>query len=126
MEQLLLSKNKRLQDELTTIRLSFADEKNVRVEKEEQLNALQRELNQKRDLVRKLEEDLLKINAMKNGLDANGEAVPLSPIPQSPVEQHPLLPETSPSNSILPIIKAQRDRFRQKNAELEDVSAHTI
>ncbi|CAK5281610.1 unnamed protein product [Mycena citricolor] len=103
LEGLLATKNKRLLEELTKIR--------QRIGKQQILNE-------------KLENDLLSMNSHTNGDAAKDEddvlgGLDLGRKPEQPVKTTPI-PFSSADTTILPIVTSQRDRFRQRNAELEE------
>ncbi|WWC71958.1 uncharacterized protein I206_105917 [Kwoniella pini CBS 10737] len=120
LENLLVSKNRRLLEDLTKLRVSFEDLSNEHSKTDEIISNLQNDLEKQLGLNEKLENDLININNKDGGnedketkglqgLDIGGLKVDgrISPLGQS-------------DNSILPIVTSQRDRFRQRNAELEE------
>lgn len=117
LENLLVSKNRRLLEDLTKLRVAH-DELTTQFNKsEESAQTDQDEIARLRQLNERLEADLMSVNKENEksdkgaglaGLDIGGKAERTG----SP----------SPNNdaSILPIVTSQRDRFRQRNAELEE------
>ena len=113
---------------------------------EERLETTSAELQKQKDLNEKLEEDLLSINQRgpstpaKQSSKSKGKAPAINGIDQDILDSDDLLAgldlgkksidastratpipfAPSADTSILPIVTSQRDRFRQRNAELED------
>jgi homeobox protein cut-like len=92
---------------------------------EQQLEKATSELDRQKHLNEKLENDLLSINQDNDQRSATHSEIDLlanldigrnTPIRSTPI---PFTP--SADTSILPIVTSQRDRFRQRNAELEEV-----
>ncbi|KAF7321700.1 Golgi membrane protein [Mycena kentingensis (nom. inval.)] len=130
LESLLATKNKKLLEELTRFRILHTELEASLASSEEELVATKADLEKQKILNEKLETDLLSMNSHKSngdvpsaengdvgdvlaGLDLGRKADPgtrTSPIPFS----------TSADTTILPIVTSQRDRFRQRNAELEE------
>ncbi|ORX40652.1 CASP C terminal-domain-containing protein [Kockovaella imperatae] len=111
LENLLVAKNRRVLDELTRLRVTWEELSAEHAKSEENLTSLQTELDRVKGLNEKLENDLMSINKGEDrsttglaGLDI-GKDRGASP---------------APDTSILPIVTSQRDRFRQRNAELEE------
>ncbi|CEG76159.1 hypothetical protein RMATCC62417_11093 [Rhizopus microsporus] len=124
LEVQLMEKNKRLESEYTQMKVSYAD-----IKKENERNIkLTEELNTKiaeqTKLVQRLEEDLLRLGqktdqpdvftASRNGSSTNLATLTTEHTPRQSLES------IREDKSILPIVMSQRDRFRQKNAELEE------
>ncbi|KIM69039.1 hypothetical protein SCLCIDRAFT_1208454, partial [Scleroderma citrinum Foug A] len=138
LEMLLATKNKRMLEELTRFRiLHSALEESVKATRAE-LETTQLELSKQKELNEKLETDLLaldKRSAPSNGaggnfddplvglhLDIGMERVKGSGknSESSTVQSTPIPFASVADTSILPIVTSQRDRFRQRNAELEE------
>lgn len=106
LENLLVAKNRRLLDDLTRLRVANEELSTHRGRNEEMGEGLRQEVERLRDLNTRLEADLSRVNGEADkglaGLDIGRDDV-------NPTD-----------NSILPIVTSQRDRFRQRNAELED------
>ncbi|KAK9494342.1 CASP C terminal-domain-containing protein [Lipomyces doorenjongii] len=159
LEQLLLARNKRLTNELTTIRVAHETLQQEFANLESNLKSATTALEQSRGLNRKLEDDLTSLHetssvgnpgamsiasyapsrrsgrgtdtaslfggSLRSGLTAmvsttsNDEAASqpgsgtLTPLGMRTLDQHVA------DLTILPIITQQRDRFRARNAELE-------
>jgi homeobox protein cut-like len=135
LESLLAMKNKRLLDELTKLRIMHAELENSLKNVSEDLRRRQEELDQQRSLNERLENDLLQVN--KHLPRTNGDAAGRSGTPGDNPQQaglaglnlgqkppdlttNPISFTSSADASILPIVTSQRDRFRQRNAELEE------
>lgn len=118
LENLLVSKNRRLLEDLTKLRVAHEELSGQHNKNEEGTESLRAELNRVRALNEKLENDLMSLNKGEGdkiergaglaGLDIGGKA------------DRGVSPSPSGDASILPIVTSQRDRFRQRNAELEE------
>ncbi|KAK2612900.1 hypothetical protein QQS21_001011 [Conoideocrella luteorostrata] len=138
LEKLLLSRNKKLGDELTVLRVSHQDLRGRLEDLQEDLSRTNAELEKSQNLNHKLEEDLETlqaegINSFPSGASVAGTYVTraqttrkgrLSPTSSiisgldpraGPQEREPM----GGGSGILPMVTAQRDRFRKKNTELE-------
>ncbi|KAI0775656.1 CASP C terminal-domain-containing protein [Trametes elegans] len=132
LEVLLATKNKRIQEELTKFRILHGELEAALQSVQSQLAATESELDKQRALNEKLETDLLQMDQRQgeNGVSpspANGTSTPVDVLAElgkkpndSPARTTPVPFAPSADTSILPIVTAQRDRFRQRNAELED------
>lgn len=144
LETLLISKNRKLQDDLTTLRVMHDDllisSRMNTIESEK----LKSELDRVKKLNEKLENDLTKMQgtSTKDNLEgfSRNNSNPVGSSPKDMKKDHlkeDLRLESfskatgkslitneshrkSSDSSILPIITSQRDRFRQRNSELEE------
>ncbi|GAA6043951.1 hypothetical protein NBRC10512_004870 [Rhodotorula toruloides] len=98
LENLLMAKNRKLQDEVTSLRVAHDELVSAHEGMLGEFEQLQARCEEQKQLVDRLENDLAQ--------DA------------PPVQPHPF--QSSAETSILPIITSQRDRFRQRNGELEE------
>ncbi|KAL1743372.1 CASP C terminal-domain-containing protein [Schizophyllum fasciatum] len=131
LEALLATKNKRILDELAKFRITHAELETTLTSVQARLEGTSQELEKQRALNEKLEDDLLALNQPTGersgrdtpaegvdalaGLDIGGKAA------DSPARNTPIpFSQSSADTSILPIVTSQRDRFRQRNAELEE------
>ncbi|KAH7108574.1 CASP C terminal-domain-containing protein [Auriculariales sp. MPI-PUGE-AT-0066] len=127
LEALLAAKNKRMLEELTKFRITHGElEASLRTA-EEELSHSKAEVERQTALNEKLENDLLQLNShTPSGLNVSETDGGLAAV---------LKPDTShgtrggsinftsggaADTSILPIVTSQRDRFRARNAELEE------
>ncbi|KAJ7703003.1 CASP C terminal-domain-containing protein [Mycena rosella] len=133
LEALLATKNKKILEELTKFRIIHAELEASLAAAEEQLTSTSTELEKQKILNEKLENDLVSMNSHKPngdlppaeidstdvlaGLDLGRKAVCSS---DQPVRTTPIPFASSADTTILPIVTSQRDRFRQRNAELEE------
>ncbi|CAE7146035.1 unnamed protein product [Rhizoctonia solani] len=127
LEGLLMAKNRKLLEELTKLRVAHSElESSLQAVSEEVIHA-RTELEKQTSLNEKLENDLLQINQRaSNGIPEKEESAPGSQDGLSGLNlgrkstnvERATTPQ--PDNSILPIVTSQRDRFRQRNAELEE------
>lgn len=158
LETLLLEKNKKLEDQLTTLRVSHSELSGASTDTQGELSKLHTELTRLKSLNEKLENDLVSVgkqgrlpknlpamsaeDALKEmdllEAEASGKGSGLAKSQSKATAGTPIQREESanqqstpratasvtPSNnadsSILPIITSQRDRFRSRNAELEE------
>ncbi|KAE8354957.1 CASP C terminal-domain-containing protein [Aspergillus coremiiformis] len=147
LEQLLLSRNKKLTDELTVLRVSHRDLQGQLEALREDLTTTKGELEKSQKLSATLENDLLRVQEEA----ANAFPSSAMSVTGTYTSKHPYSRRggTSPTSSIisgldhssgssntmdairageavgggsglLPMIQAQRDRFKKKNAELEE------
>ncbi len=141
LEQLLLARNKKLGDELTILRVSHQDLQSRLSDLQEDLSRTNAELEKSQNLNEKLENDLSTLqaeapNAFPSGASVAGTYVSRYAPSMAPGRKGG---RTSPTSSIisgfdprgmgseavgggsgiLPMVTAQRDRFKKRNAELE-------
>ena len=147
LEQLLLARNKKLTDELTVLRVSHRDIQGQFEALRGDLSSTKQELEKSQNLSTTLENDLLRVqqeaaNAFPTSAmsvagtytsrlhsSRRGATSPTSSI-ISGFDQSAGSPNTMDAlragepvgggSGILPMIQAQRDRFKKKNAELEE------
>ncbi|KAF8200663.1 CASP C terminal-domain-containing protein [Pholiota molesta] len=126
LEALLATKNKRLQEELTKLRILHSELEDSLRTSQEQLETSTQELERQKELNEKLETDLLSIDK-ENGRRASSEpeqdvlsSLDTGKKTDTPARSTPIPFTSSADTSILPIVTSQRDRFRQRNAELEE------
>ncbi|KLO05744.1 hypothetical protein SCHPADRAFT_1002727 [Schizopora paradoxa] len=132
LEVLLASKNARITEELTRLRVLQGDNDRALQELSDELRITRSELEEKRSLCEKLEMDLLQLDQHKpNGVHDSGAATPSDVLSDldiggkkskdgTPARSTPIPFASSVDTSILPIVTSQRDRFRLRNAELEE------
>ncbi|KAF8307009.1 hypothetical protein DL93DRAFT_2119954 [Clavulina sp. PMI_390] len=150
LEALVHSKNKRLEEELTKLRISHGDMEATLQAVTDTLAHTRADLDKQRSLNEKLEIDLLQLNPTSTSITssvpppANGHALGDAPgtddsglsglklgvkevTPagsgngtRSGTPAIPFTAGSSADTSILPIVTNQRDRFRARNAELEE------
>ncbi|KIV81609.1 hypothetical protein PV11_03782 [Exophiala sideris] len=148
LEQLLLARNKKLSNELTILRVSHQDVQRQLEELQEEFSRTNAELEKSQKLSSTLENDLLRmqeeaanilpssgmsvagthVSRYPSGSLRRGRASPTSSI----ISGYDMPPRTNTLDSlrsgepmgggsgILPMIQAQRDRFKQKNQQLEE------
>ncbi|KAF6763103.1 CASP C terminal-domain-containing protein [Ephemerocybe angulata] len=109
LETLLASKNRRMQEELTKFRILHGELQESLRNVEQKLDLTSAELQKQKELNDKLENDLFSIDHTDPNALSNPQAATISN-GKAP----------SADTSILPIVTSQRDRFRQRNAELEE------
>jgi homeobox protein cut-like len=148
LEQLLLARNKKLSDELTILRVSHQDLQSRLQNLQEELSRTNAELEKSQNLNEKLENELSTVqaeapNAFPSGASVAGTYVsrytpsiapgrkggrtsPTSSIisgfnPRDLSDDRPM----GGGSGILPMITAQRDRFKKRNAQLEQELSET-
>lgn len=146
LEQLLLARNKKLSNELTVLRVSHQDLQSRLEALQEELSNANMELEKSRALNETLEADLEKVQQeASNAFDPSGMSVAgtyVSRYPQSSARRGRSSPTSSiisgfdnssqsplaalrageamgGGSGILPMVTAQRDRFKKRNSELE-------
>ncbi|KAK5656161.1 hypothetical protein OQA88_4921 [Cercophora sp. LCS_1] len=140
LEQLLLARNKKLGDELTILRVSHQDLQTRLQNLQEELSRAKAELEKSQNLNEKLENELSSIqaeapNAFPSGASVAGTYVsryapsiapgrkgrtsPTSSIISGFSPRDMDREPTGAGTGILPMITAQRDRFKKRNAQLE-------
>jgi homeobox protein cut-like len=144
LEQLLLARNKKLSDELTILRVSHQDLQSRLQGLQEELNRVSAELATSQTLNVTLENDLANVqqessNAYPSGASVagtykshyqqsiapsgfqsrRGRASPTSSI-ISGLNPRDSMADSSSGSGILPMITAQRDRFKKLNSELSN------
>jgi homeobox protein cut-like len=152
LEQLLLTRNKKLSSEMTILRVSHQELQKQLQQLQEALSRTNVDLEKSQHLTASLENDLLKVQEeSSNGLPSSGmsmagtsrypqstrrgRASPTSSIisgfdtgsrtPSSTLEALRAGEPVGGGSGILPMIQAQRDRFKQKNSQLEDELSKT-
>ncbi|TCD63439.1 hypothetical protein EIP91_005410 [Steccherinum ochraceum] len=143
LEVLLATKNKRISEELAKFRVLHSELEASLLAIEAQLTATQADLEKQKALNEKLENDLLQMDrhnpAARSTVNLNGDASgsgTQTPAESGPddvfagldlgkrtdlnIRSSPIPFASSADTSILPIVTSQRDRFRQRNAELEE------
>lgn len=146
LEKLLLGRNKKLSEELTILRVSSQGLQARLGELEEEVSRTNAELEKAQNLNEKLENDLETLqaegaNAFPSGASVAGTYVTRGPPPTrrggraSPTSSiiSGLDPRSGPGerepmgggSGILPMVTAQRDRFKKKNVELEQELSET-
>ncbi|KAF7428227.1 hypothetical protein PC9H_007448 [Pleurotus ostreatus] len=130
LEALLAAKNKRILGELTRLRILYTELEESYNTSEQRLMEASSELISQKALNERLENDLLSMNQHggkpadsppTDGADVLAELGLGTKKTSQPPAQSTSIPFTSSADtSILPIVTSQRDRFRQRNAELEE------
>ncbi|KAL1866333.1 hypothetical protein Daus18300_006797 [Diaporthe australafricana] len=149
LEQLLLARNKKLSEELTILRVSHQDLQSRLSDLSEDMSRTNAELEKSQNLNEKLENDLANIqsehaNAFPSGASVAGTYVSRYAPSMAPGRRSGG-GRTSPTSSIisgfnprdsgsepmgggsgiLPMITAQRDRFKKRNSQLEQELSET-
>ncbi|KAJ7346876.1 CASP C terminal-domain-containing protein [Mycena albidolilacea] len=128
LEALLATKNKRILEELTKFRIIHAELEISLQTAEERLATTTAELEKQKILNEKLENDLVSMNSHKSNGDLPSSESDSTDVlagldlgrKTEPVRSSPIPFASSADTTILPIVTSQRDRFRQRNAELEE------
>ncbi|KAH9978937.1 CASP C terminal-domain-containing protein [Lactifluus volemus] len=137
LEALLATKNKRILEELTKYRILHSELEASLQSAQNDLASTNQDLEKHRELNDRLESDLLKLEQSRGG-QGNGDTSLADDAQDdilaglglelnlttknkdSSVQTKPIPFTPSADTSILPIVTSQRDRFRQRNAELEE------
>lgn len=127
LEVRLMTKNKRLENTNTAFKSSLAESKKELEAARTELETVRKTLEEQKTLIEKLEEDVYRIDQSKSEA-GSGILTQSSSTANLNFLSQPSM--TSPrgsfdvssreDKSILPIITGQRDRFRQRNAQLEE------
>ncbi|KAF9520295.1 hypothetical protein BS47DRAFT_1370453 [Hydnum rufescens UP504] len=140
LEALVLAKNKRILEELTRYRILHGELERSLQSVTSELSHNRLELEQQKALNERIENDLVQLNShmpSANGVSSTpGASTPREPAGhergladlnlgqkdaiQTSYKSVPTPFSSSADTSILPIVTSQRDRFRQRNAELEE------
>ncbi|KAH8699016.1 putative Golgi membrane protein [Talaromyces proteolyticus] len=152
LEQLLMARNKKLTNELTVLRVSHRDLQSQIDTLQEEVSKTKRDLEKSQQLSTTLENDLFRLQKGSHALPS--AAMSVAGTYTSRYHSSRRGGGTSPTSSIisgfdqaaassntmeairagepvgggsglLPMIQAQRDRFKQKNAELEEELSNT-
>ena len=126
LEKLLATRNRKLDDELVHLRVAMSELKEKHTDLRTEYDLAKEELAIQTKLVGKLEEDLSRMNA-----GGSSYAPSIAPSRYTSRTRRTRVSPTSSivgtlrevetaESSVLPIITQQRDRFRQKNGELEE------
>lgn len=137
LEVQLMEKNKKLENEYTQLKVNHNELEASFNENKTLLEELKTKVNDQQQLIQRLEEDLLQGIGKKSEDHSTPPILQRNPstsslldtklsldmTPQQQQLQQPSstvsLPSKEEDKSILPIVMQQRDRFRQRNAELE-------
>lgn len=143
LEKLLLSRNKKLGDELTMLRMSHQDLQARLEDLQEELSKTNAELEKSQNLNEKLESDLENMQAEGANAFPSGASVAGTYVTRAPTRRGKSSPTSSiisgvdprmgqgdrepvgGGSGILPMVTAQRDRFKKKNAQLEHELSET-
>lgn len=134
LEMLLLDKNKRLQSENTSLKVENVDLTGRYSDLQVQHNEAVNTVKEQKELITQLETDLLSVNALPSAFrgQGEGEAGPPSEkeLVTNAVQQAVGAPtvgftgENVATESLLPIVASQRERFKVRNMELEAQLRH--
>ncbi|KAK6540101.1 hypothetical protein TWF694_008928 [Orbilia ellipsospora] len=147
LEQMLLARNKKLGNELTVLRVSHQDLSSRLEDLQKQLNNTARELSESRTLNNQLEDDLHRVQSQASFANPamsvagtytsrypasqaghfgprGGRTSPTSSIISGKTNINAFdqlrAANAEPSAGILPMLTAQRDRYKARNSQLED------
>ncbi|KAF4582958.1 golgi membrane protein [Ophiocordyceps camponoti-floridani] len=134
LEILLLSRNKKLSEELTILRVSHRDLDRRLASILEELSGTKEELEKAQKLNEKLETDLANMQTEGASAFPSGASVAGTYVTRAPTRKGKISPTSSiisgmdprmsqepmgGGSGILPMVTAQRDRFKKKNTQLE-------
>ncbi|OLY80482.1 Protein CASP [Smittium mucronatum] len=132
LEKMLIKKNQNLQNLLTDTKNELSDTKDQLKEVNSKFLKLESDLNDKSNLIIRLEQDLISVGSegsriarSSDSIKASSEDVAeklssdnLTSVPNGISNSGK---SKTPDSAILSVITGQRDRFRQRNFELEEV-----
>lgn len=152
LEQLLMTRNKKLSSEMTILRVTHQALQQQLKSLQEELSRAKADLGKSQQLTTSLENDLSKVQSesldglISSGMSVagtsrypqstrRGRASPTSSIisgfdvglrtPSSTLEALRAGEPVGGGSGILPMVQAQRDRFKQKNSQLEEELSQT-
>ncbi|KAJ2160240.1 hypothetical protein GGF46_002401 [Coemansia sp. RSA 552] len=109
LEKQLVRRNKSLENRLTDTRNRLTTNEEELATRNSRIEELETSLQQKQALAERLEADLLSVNNSATPATSSTDAMEMQPL-----------------SSVLEVVTGQRDRFRQRNIELEDeMRAHS-
>jgi len=130
LEKLIMAKNKKLQAELTEKKMEVEQLNTSLLQTTKNLEDSNKKIKEQESLISKLEEDLLKVNTLQptksqsqividdnNAVNNNAEGIPLDQTNTLKSSEGPN--DETNSDSIIAILTSQRNRYRQRNQELE-------
>ncbi|GAB5590301.1 hypothetical protein Unana1_05201 [Umbelopsis nana] len=129
LEVRLMTKNKKLENTNTAIKGELADTKRQLENTCAELETVRKTVQEQKGLIEKLEEDVYRLDQSKSeagsGILTNSSSTAnlnflTQPAADSPRTSFDVSSSAREDKSILPIITGQRDRFRQRNAQLEE------
>ncbi|KAJ3294066.1 hypothetical protein HDU79_011503 [Rhizoclosmatium sp. JEL0117] len=156
LEKLLIDKNKRLLGEVSTLKDTLDAQNAQLTHTTQDLEHYKLQSETQAKLIAKLEEDVYQLNSVvagkgKSSVPAPVEDAEMDPLMQInvrsnlssqpelvPVLGHSVLPVAvpapiiqeapvpAPNSSIIPILASQRDRYRQRNTELEEQAKQAV
>lgn len=121
LESLLLDKNRKMEHELTQLKVKLSEETSLLEKAESMIEELTAKVDEQQKLIQKLEDDILKgynsrnRKALFNDWDLSDGA---TDIPESGDQRH--LSSDQDQSSMLKVICNQRDRFRARLRETEE------
>jgi len=131
LEKLIMAKNKKLQTELTEKRMEVEQLNQSLSRTMENLKESNSKIEEQKSLIAKLEEDLLKINTLQsftsqsqinidNNIENNeGNTENVNTGKDIKPKSQETTNDDNNSDSIIAILTSQRNRYRQRNQELE-------
>lgn len=123
LESLLLDKNKKMEHELTQLKVKISEKTSMLETAESKVAELTLKVNEQQRLITKLEDDILKgySSTERKGSGLNDwdiQEMGTSDIPEGSDQRHVSLDQDQ--NSMLKVICNQRDRFRLRLRETEE------
>jgi homeobox protein cut-like len=120
----MMDRNKKLLNDLTTVKLAYSDSSVELDGVRAQLVLASENCDKQTRLVAKLEEDIhnLNMSSFPTATRPGDQSDPLAELETQSImsfEHRDSIKETS--GSIVPILTSQRDRYRQRNIELEEL-----
>ncbi|KAI5082808.1 hypothetical protein GOP47_0002551 [Adiantum capillus-veneris] len=121
LEALLLDKNRKMEHELTQLKVQLAEKVNAAEASEGKVKELESKIGQQQELITKLEEDILTgYNSLEKRANKADDWA-LNELGASEISKHAVKgKDDDEQNSMLQVICSQRDRFRQRLRETEE------
>ncbi|KAH7365061.1 hypothetical protein KP509_18G007100 [Ceratopteris richardii] len=117
LEALLLDKNRKMEHELTQLKVQLAEKVKVAEAFEVKAKEMEMKIDQQQELITKLEEDILRGYNSLEKRTTKADDWGLAELGASDISKEA---EDEEQNSMLQVICSQRDRFRQRLRETEE------
>ncbi|CAM8978180.1 unnamed protein product [Rhodiola kirilowii] len=124
LETLLLDKNRKMEHELTQLKVQLSEKASLLESAEGKIEELSGKVNEQQNLIQKLEDDISKGYTSKEHketlFDDWGLAESRGSEPSESTTDHKSIPSNQDQTSMLKVICNQRDRFRSRLQETEE------
>ncbi|XP_065860703.1 protein CASP [Euphorbia lathyris] len=119
MESLLLDKNRKMEHEVTQLKVKLSEKVSLLEAAESKIVVLTAKVNEQQKLIQKLEDDISKDYSSKDKKGGLFEDWDLSEAGRTELSEN-TVPSDQDQNSMLKVICNQRDRFRTRLGETEE------